>query len=109
MSRHELYITQSFYANAVKKGIYLVLLHANRVPPHIGMMIDNEYHSLTIKGQELSISGNALLKNIGLRKIPTVFIKIKKPTVDCELFYLVGNLFFLYGIFFTDITFLSVA
>ena len=81
MSRHELYITQSFYANAVKKGIYLVLLHANRVPPHIGMMIDNEYHSLTIKGQELSISGNALLKNIGLRKIPTVFIKIKKHPV----------------------------
>jgi hypothetical protein len=57
------------------------LLHANRVPPHIGIMIDNEYHSLTIKGQELTISGNALLKNIGLRKISTVFIKIKKHPI----------------------------
>lgn len=81
MSRQEIYITQSFYANAVKKGIYLVLLHANRVPPHIGMMIDNEYHSLTIKGQELNISGNVLLKSIAVRKIPTIFIKIKKHPV----------------------------
>ncbi len=81
MSRHEIYISQSFYANAIKKGIYLVLLHANRVPPHIGIMIDNEYHSLTIKGQELNISGNVVLKNIGLRKIPALFIKIKKHPV----------------------------
>ncbi len=81
MSRGEIYITQSFYANAVKKGIYLVLLHANRVPPHIGLMIDNEFHSLTIKGQELNISGNVLLKSIGVRKIQTIFIKIKKHPV----------------------------
>lgn len=81
MSREEIYINQSFYASAVKNGIYLVLLHANRIPPHIGMMIDNEYHSLSLKGQELNVSGNALLKNIGLRKIPTVFIKIKKHPV----------------------------
>jgi len=81
VSRYEINISQSFYANAVKKGIYLVLLHANRVPPHIGMMIDNEYHSLTVKGQEISISGNVLLKNIGLRKIQTLFIKIKKHPV----------------------------
>jgi len=81
VSREEIYIDQSFYANAVKKGIYMVLLHANRVPPHIGIMIDNEYHSLTLKGQELNISGNVLLKNCGVRKIPTIFIKIKKHPV----------------------------
>jgi hypothetical protein len=81
VSREEINITQSFYANAIKKGIYLVLLNADRVPPHIGIMIDNEYHSLTVKGQELNVSGNALLKNIGLRKIATIFIKIKKHPV----------------------------
>jgi hypothetical protein len=81
VSREEIYINGSFYANAIKKGIYLVLQHANRIPPHIGIMIDNEYHSLNVKGQELNVSGTALLKNIGLRKIPTVFIKIKKHPV----------------------------
>ncbi|MGZ3864690.1 MAG: hypothetical protein ACXVPN_06085 [Bacteroidia bacterium] len=81
MSREEIHMTGSFYANAMKRGIYLVIQHANRIPPHIGLMIDDEYHSLTIKGKEISVSGNALLKNIGLRKIPTVFVKIKKHPV----------------------------
>ncbi len=65
----------------VKKGIFLVLLHANRVPPHIGMMMDNVYHSLAIKGQELNVSGEALLKNISVRKIPSVFIEIARHPV----------------------------
>lgn len=81
MSGGQIYISQSFYANAIKRGIYLVLVYADRIPPHIGMLIDNEYHSLSIKGQEINVPGNALLKNIGLRKIPTVFIKIKKHPV----------------------------
>jgi hypothetical protein len=78
---YEVHINQSFYANAVLKGIYLVLVHAKRIPPHIGLMIDGNYHSLAIKGQEVNVAGNALLKNIGLRKIPTLFIKIKKHPV----------------------------
>ena len=56
-------------------------MHVNRVPPHIGMMIDDEYHSLTLRGQEINISSNVLLKSIGLKKIPTVFIKIKRHPV----------------------------
>lgn len=81
MSREVINITQSFYANAVKKGIYLVLLYANRIPPHIGLMIDDEFNALNVKGQELHITGNALLKNAGLRKIPVIFIKIRKHPV----------------------------
>lgn len=65
----------------VRKGIFLVLLHANRLPPHIGMMIDFTYHSLSIKGAELNIRGEALLKNISLRKIATVMMRIKKHPV----------------------------
>lgn len=61
------------------------MLHVNRVPPHIGLLIDNVYHSLSIKGQELNVSGDALLKNISLRKIPSVFIEIKKHPVFSNL------------------------
>ncbi len=65
----------------IKKGMYLVLLHANRIPPHIGLMMDNVYHALSIKGQEINVSGEALLKNISVRKIPSVFVEIKKHPV----------------------------
>lgn len=72
-------------AEEVKKGIFLVLQHVNRVPPHIGLLIDNVYHSLSIKGQELNVPGEALLKNISLRKIPSVFLEIKKHPVFSNL------------------------
>lgn len=76
-----IHIQKEYKPEDVKKGVYLVLLYANQIPPHIGLLIDNVYHSLTIKGQELNINGNVLLKNISLRKIPTVFIKLKKHPV----------------------------
>jgi hypothetical protein len=60
------------------KGIHIVILHATRIPPHIGMIAGGEYHSLSIKGQEVNQSLQALIKNIRIRKIPSVFIKIKK-------------------------------
>lgn len=74
-------IKAEYKPDAIQKGVYLVLLNANLVPPHIGMLIDGSYHSLTIKGQEVAIKGSVLVKNISLRKIPTVFIKIKKHPV----------------------------
>ncbi|MEO8761878.1 MAG: hypothetical protein ABI388_10450 [Bacteroidia bacterium] len=76
-----IHITKTYKPDEIKKGVYLVLLNANQIPPHIGLLIDNTYHSLTIKGQELNINGNVLLKNISLRKICTVFINLKKHPV----------------------------
>ena len=81
MSSNAIHILKEYKPADIEKGIYLVLLHADKTPPHICLLIDNTYHSLTIKGQELNISGNVLLKNISLRKICTVFIKIKKHPV----------------------------
>lgn len=76
-----IHITAEVKGEEIKKGIYLVLLHANRIPPHIGMMMDNVYHSLSVKGQELNVSGDVLMKNISVRKIPSVFVEIKKHPV----------------------------
>lgn len=81
MPANAIHITNEYKPDELKKGVHLVLLNANHLPPHIGLLIDNVYHSLTIKGQELNINGNVLLKNISLRKICTVFIKLKKHPV----------------------------
>ena len=81
MISNTIHITKEFEPNEMKKGVYLVLLNANQIPPHLGLLIDNMYHSLTIKGQELNINGNVLLKNIALRKMAAIFIKLKKHPV----------------------------
>ena len=61
-------------------GIYIVAMHATRIPPHIGLIIDKHYHSLNIKGQDLNTPIRALIKNIEQRQIPSLFIKIKPHT-----------------------------
>lgn len=86
MVSNAIHISNEYKPNEFKKGVYLVLLNANHLPPHIGLLIDDVYHSLTIKGQELNINGGVLLKNISLRKIATVFIKLKKHPVFSNQF-----------------------
>lgn len=73
----------TFPANerSLEKGIYLCLLHAKRIPPHIGIIIDGNYHSLTIKGTEPNVPLKALLKTIAQKKIETIFLKIKAHPV----------------------------
>jgi hypothetical protein len=62
----------------LRKGAYISVIHASRIPPHIGMIFNNKYHSLSIKGQEVNQSVDTLIKNSKIRKIPSLFIKIKK-------------------------------
>ncbi|MBX3163557.1 MAG: hypothetical protein KF900_03695 [Bacteroidetes bacterium] len=66
----------SFQETDLKKGTWLALLYARRIPPHIGLIINGSYNSLNIKGQELNVSTEALLKLISQRNIETTFIKI---------------------------------
>ena len=61
---------------ALSKNTWLVLLHANRIPPHLGLLIEGNYNSLTIKGHELDVRVDALLKTITQRKIEAIFIKL---------------------------------
>jgi hypothetical protein len=60
----------------IQKGTWLVILHAQRVPPHIGLMFSGNYNSLTIKEHEININSGILLKTITQKKIQSIFIKI---------------------------------
>ncbi|MCW3070178.1 MAG: hypothetical protein JWO44_68 [Bacteroidetes bacterium] len=81
LNPYTLNIDKAFHEDELLKGVYLVVLHASRIPPHIGLIAGKKYHSLTIKGQETDHSIEALLKNIRMRKIPSLFIKIKAHPV----------------------------
>lgn len=71
--------------NETMKAPCLVLLHAKRIPPHVGMAIGNVYQSLTIKGHELNVPVDVLLRNISRKNIQAVFLKIRKhPTFSNE-------------------------
>lgn len=67
-----------------KKNSWLVILHASRIPPHVGLMINGNYNSLTIKERELNVSAEALLKTISQKKIEALFLKLAKHPVFSE-------------------------
>ncbi|MBS1652861.1 MAG: hypothetical protein JSU07_12705 [Bacteroidetes bacterium] len=80
-----------FTLNQAEKGIWLVLTHVKRVPPHVGLLLDGIYFSLNITGVEKNISIEKFLKALALRKTETLFLKIKKHPVYstyymCEFF-----------------------
>lgn len=67
------------------KGLWIIILHASRIPPHIGMVIEGNYHSLSIKGAEINVSSETLLKSIHQRKIPAIAYRlIKHPVFSTE-------------------------
>lgn len=70
--------------SGLHKGTWLVILHAGRIPPHVGLMINGNYNSLTIKERELNVKAEALLKTITQKKIETICFKLVKQPVFSE-------------------------
>lgn len=79
-------IHKEFHEEDLQKGLFIVVLHATRIPPHIGMIANGKYHSLSIKGQEINKSIEALTKNTVWRKIPSLFIKIKPHKTFSDIY-----------------------
>ncbi|MGB3946907.1 MAG: hypothetical protein WBM13_02880 [Bacteroidia bacterium] len=77
-------ITHAFNEKELQKGVYLVVIHATRTPPHIGLIIGGYYHSLSVKGHDINTSITALIKNSTQRQIPSLFIKIKAHATFSE-------------------------
>ena len=81
MKPYTVNISENYSQSQLAKGIYLVVTEATRTPPHIGMMVNGNFSSLTVKGNETNIAMGVLYKNIQLRKIPALFIRIKDHPV----------------------------
>ena len=70
-----------FNQSELQNGVWLALLHVQRIPPHIGLMFNGNYNSITIKEHEYNISSELLIKTINQKKIKTVFVNLVKHPV----------------------------
>jgi hypothetical protein len=59
--------------------LYVVIFHANRKPPHIGIVWNQLYFSSTVKGSEVAIPFGSKQEVINKRKIPCILLGLKKP------------------------------
>lgn len=59
--------------------IYLVLLNATNIPPHILLSINGKLFTLTVKGPTVDGELTNLLRLIRKQNTPTLFVKLKVP------------------------------
>lgn len=72
------YIIRQFDESILNKGIYLSVVHANKIPPHIGIVVDGKYFSLKAKGKDVDVPIKDLIKIINRKQIVSLFIQIPK-------------------------------
>jgi len=59
-------------------GLFLVILHADKIPPHIGILCDGKFYSQKVNGKDFGVKLEHLLKLLLSKSIPTLFYKLKK-------------------------------
>ena len=59
--------------------LYLIIIHADKKPPHLGIIWNQLYFSLTVKGSEVEIPVEEKLEILNKRKIPCLLMEIKTP------------------------------
>ncbi len=84
--KYKLKIDAAFNEQEPLKGVFIAVIHATRIPPHIGIIADEKYHSLSIKGQDINTPVKAIIKNSTLRKIPTLLIKLRSHPVFSDVY-----------------------
>lgn len=62
---------------SLSKGVYLVLLHANKIPPHLGVLIEGAFYSLMVSGPVINMELAVLLRTVHQKQMPSLFVGIK--------------------------------
>lgn len=70
------YIIREFDESILNKGIYLSIVHANKIPPHIGVVVDGKYFSLKAKGKDENVPVKELLRILNRKNIVSLFVSI---------------------------------
>lgn len=63
----------------LNNGIYLHIVHATTVPPHLVLSINGKIFSLSTKGPSLDGSMEQNLRFLRFKNIKTLFVKLKLP------------------------------
>lgn len=77
--------TQEFQLDKAKKGLFLWILHAQSIPPHIGISLDGFYYSLKYNGKDEGLEIAKLVHLINRKKIKTILVELLDFSIDQRL------------------------
>ena len=82
MFSFELDSWQSFENQEYATGTFLWVIHADKIPPHIGISKDGVYFSLKVSGKDDQVSINSLVGLVKIKEIPTLAIQIEDEELE---------------------------
>ena len=68
---------ESFSVEKVSKGAVIWALHADKIPPHIGISVDGLFFSLKANGKDLAVPIENLLEIVTRRRIALLCFSLK--------------------------------
>lgn len=60
----------------ISKGVYMCVLHANKIPPHLGLVINGFFYSSKATGKDERVPINHLIQIINRRMAATLFFEL---------------------------------
>ncbi|SFT34786.1 hypothetical protein SAMN05216474_0022 [Lishizhenia tianjinensis] len=61
----------------LKKGSFLWIFHADKIPPHIGISTENQFYSIKSRGRDFGIATSYVFALIERKKVGSLFVQIK--------------------------------
>ena len=69
-------ITHKIEEINLKKGVFIFIHRASKIPPHIGMVINGKLFEISTNGPEYNLSASAMLQTAQKRGVEVAFIEL---------------------------------
>tara|TARA_Y100000766_G_C18820590_1_gene562764 strand:- start:39 stop:611 length:573 start_codon:yes stop_codon:yes gene_type:complete len=66
-------------------GVYLIILNARNVPPHLSLTVSGKVYGISIKGPTFDKDVNVYLNYIRKHNIESIFVQLKLPIVYTDI------------------------
>lgn len=67
------------------EGVYICVIHADKIPPHLGLIIDQKFFSLKTKGKDVDVPLDKLEHILSKKEVSTVFVKVVSSFTFSEI------------------------
>ena len=81
MSDFKILNLQPLIEEQLYEGVYLLILNARTVPPHLSLTVSGKVYGISTKGPTFDKDVNIYLNHIKKHNVESVFIKLKLPVV----------------------------
>lgn len=85
MSDFKILNLQSLVEEQLYEGVYLLILNARTVPPHLSLTVSGKVYGISTKGPTFDKDVDVYLNHIKKQNVESVFVKLKLPSVYSDV------------------------